>query len=344
MPGGGERGVDTSVVVVAYESGAALTRCLHSLEPEIDDETEVIVVDNGDGGPEITEAQRMSFVRVLRPRENLGFAGGCNLGARHAAGTTLVFLNPDTVVAPGAIEALAGRLGDSAVGITTARLRLLDRPELINSAGNVLHVTGLAWAGRYGEPAEQVTQEEEVAYPTGAAMAVRAKLFWELGGFTEELFMYQEDLELAWRARLRGLRIVLVPQADVYHEYDYGRNPAKHYFLERNRLVFLLSAYSGRLLVLLGPVLVSTELGMFVLALKDGWARDKLAGWGWCVRRARWLRRRRRKTQELRRVPDRDLAVHLTSVVDPAMIAVPGFLRVVNPLLERYWSLVQRAL
>ena len=325
-------------------SPAQRSRAVCARSSEVDGETEVIVVDNGDGGPEIAEAQRMSFVRVLRPGENLGFAGGCNLGARHATGTSLVFLNPDTVVAPGAIGALVARLDDPAVGITTARLRLLDRPELLNSAGNVLHVTGLAWAGRYGEPADQVTQEEEVAYPTGAAMAIRAKLFWELGGFTEELFMYQEDLELAWRARLRGLRIVLVPKADVYHEYEYGRNPRKHYFLERNRLVFLLSAYSGRLLILLGPVLVSTELAMVALALKDGWARDKLAGWGWCVRRAGWLRQRRRKTQALRRVPDRELARHLTSVIDPAMIVVPGLVRALNPLLERYWSLVRRAL
>jgi GT2 family glycosyltransferase len=338
------RAARASIVIVAYESGRALTRCLHSLEPEVDGDLEVIVVDNGNGGPEITEAKRMSFVRVLSPDKNLGFAGGCNIGARHAAGTALVFLNPDTVVAPGAIEALVARLNDPAIGITTARLRLLDHPELLNSAGNVLHVTGLAWAGRYGEPAEQVTQEEEVAYPTGAAMAVRTSLFWELGGFTEELFMYQEDLELAWRARLRGLRILLVPKADVYHEYEYGRNPTKYYLLERNRLVFLLSAYSGRLLILLGPVLVSTELGMLALALKDGWARDKLAGWGWCVRRAGWLRQRRRKTQALRRVPDRALAPYLTSVIDPAMIVVPGFARVMNPLLERYWSLARRAL
>jgi GT2 family glycosyltransferase len=344
MSGGKEPDFRISVVIVAYESGPALTRCLHSLDPEVDGKSEVIVVDNGDGGPEIAEAQRMSFVRVLRPGENLGFAGGCNLGARHATTDALVFLNPDTVVAPGAIGALVARLDDPAVGITTARLRLFDRPELLNSAGNVLHVTGLAWAGRYGEPAEQVTQEEEVAYPTGAAMAMKTRLFWELGGFAEELFMYQDDLELAWRARLRGLRIVLVPNADVYHEYDYGRNPTKHYFLERNRLVFLLSAYSGRLLVLLGPVLISTELAMLGLALKDGWARDKLAGWGWCVRRAGWVRQRRRQTQALRRVSDRELARHLTSVVDPAMIVVPRLARVMNPLLERYWSLVRRAL
>jgi GT2 family glycosyltransferase len=336
--------VRISVVIVAYESGPALTRCLKSLERELDSGAEVIVVDNGDGGPEIAEAQRMSFVRVLTPGKNLGFAGGCNLGARHATGTALVFLNPDTVVAPGAIGALVAPLEDAAIGITTARLRLLDRPQLLNSAGNVLHVTGLAWAGRYGEPAEQVTEEEEVAYPTGAAMAMQADLFWNLGGFTEELFMYQEDLELAWRARLRGLRIVLVPKADVYHDYEFGRNPTKHYLLERNRLVFVLSAYSGRLLVLLGPVLFSTELAMLALALKDGWARDKLAGWGWCVRRAGWLRQRRRKTQALRQVPDRELAAYLTSVVDPAMIVVPGVVRVMNPLLGSYWSLVRRAL
>jgi GT2 family glycosyltransferase len=256
----------------------------------------------------------------------------------------LLFLNPDTVAAPGAVRALAAALDDRAIGIAMARLRLLDRPELLNSGGNVLHVTGLAWSGSYGRPADEISELREVTYPTGAAMAIRADLFHELGGFTDELFMYQEDLELAWRARLRGLRIVLVPDADVYHEYEYGRNPAKHYLLERNRLIFVLSAYSGRLLLLLGPVLVSTEAAMLAFALKEGWARDKVAGWGWCLRRAGWLRRRRRQTQALRRVPDRELAQLLTAVIDPAMIDVPRVVGAVNPILKSYWSLVRRAL
>ena len=163
-----------------------------------------------------------------------------------------------------------------------ARLRLLDEPEKLNSSGVEVHVSGIGWAGGFGEPADSLAELRDVPAPSGTAMAVRAETFRELGGFAEELFMYLEDVELGWRARLAGYRVVVEPAADVFHEYDYGRNPRKSYFLERNRLVFVLSAYSARQLVLLAPLLVVTELGMAALALKERWLRDKVAGWGWC--------------------------------------------------------------
>jgi GT2 family glycosyltransferase len=321
---------------VAYRSGDALGRLLDSIESQAADE--VIVVDNGG------DAEEREGVTMIRPAENLGFAGGNNLGARRASGEALVFLNPDTVLAPGALSGLVEPLGDPSIGIVTARLRLLDEPKRLNSAGNEVHVTGIAWAGRYGEPAESVGELEDVPFPSGAAMAIRRDLFEELGGFTEELFMYQEDLELGWRVRLRGLRVVVSPGADVYHEYDFARNPGKQYLLERNRLVFVLSSYSPRLLLLLSPVLVSTEVAMLVLALKEGWARDKLAGWGWLLRHAGWLRRHRRETQRLRRVQDRELARYLSPVVAPAMIPVPSPVRAINPLVGKYWEVVKKAL
>jgi GT2 family glycosyltransferase len=281
---------------------------------------------------------------VVRPATNLGFAAGNNLGARQATGDALVFLNPDTVVAPGALDELVRPLEDPAIGIVTARLRLLDQPELLNSAGNEVHVTGIAWAGLYGEPAHLVTELRDVAFPTGAAMAIRRELFDELDGFTDELFMYQEDLVLGWRVRLRGLRVVVSPAADVYHDYEFGRNPGKQYLLERNRLVFVLTSYSPRLLLLLSPVLASTELAMLVLALKEGWARDKLAGWGWLLRHAGWLGRQRRETQRLRRVRDRELVGYLSPLVAPGMIPVPSPVRAINPFVAKYWELVKKAL
>ena len=327
-----------SVVIVAYNSGPALSRCLDSLEPE---GAEVIVVDNGDEPPELGAR---SGVRLVSPGANIGFAAGCNLGAAHASGDVLAFLNPDTVVAPGALADLARTLDDRTIGIAMPRLRLLDRPDLLNSGGNILHLTGIAWAGAYGQPADGIREVRDVTYPTGAAMAIRAELFRELGEFTEELFMYQEDLELGWRTHLHGLRVVVTPGADVYHEYEYGRNVQKHYLLERNRLVFVLSAYSGRLLAVLAPVLVAGELSMLALSAKEGWWRDKLAGWGWCVRHAGWLLGHRRETQRLRRVRDRELANLLTPVIDPAMIAVPKPVGAMNRLVAWYWSIARRAL
>ena len=301
-------------------------------------------MDNGEGGPEIDQARARTRVTVLSPGSNLGYGAGSNLAAREAKGDVLVFLNPDTVVSPAGLAGLVAPLEDPSIGIVTARLRLLNDPETLNSAGNEVHVSGIAWAGAYGEPAESVSELRDVAFPSGAAMAIRRDLFEELGGFTEELFMYQEDLELGWRIRMRGLRVVVNPAADVLHDYEFARNPDKQYLLERNRLVFVLSSFSTRMLFLLAPVLASVEVGMLGLALKEGWGRDKVAGWRWLARNAGWLRRHRRETQGMRRVGDRDLARFLSPVVEPRMIPVPAPVRALNPLVAGYWSAVKKLL
>jgi GT2 family glycosyltransferase len=299
----------------------------------------VIVVDNAGRDRAVAET---FGVRLVEPGRNVGFAGGCNRGAGEASGDVLVFLNPDTVVDPGALSRLSETLKDPSIGIAMARLRLLDRPELLNSGGNIVHLTGLAWAGSYEQPAESVSGLRDVPYASGAALAIRTELFRELGGFTADLFMYQEDLELSWRARLRGLRVVVTPEADVYHDYEFGRNPAKHYLLERNRLIFVITAYPARLLFPLAPVLVAGELALTALALGQGWFRDKAIGWGWLARHGRWLLRHRRETMALKRVPTRELAAFLTPILDPKMIQLPSALGIANSLMSAYWRAARR--
>ncbi len=296
------------------------------------------MVDNG-GDAEVPRS-----VRLLSPGRNLGFAEGCNRGAAESTGDVLVFLNPDAVVVAGALQQLGRTLEDPAIGIAMARLRLLDEPDRLNSGGTVVHVSGLAWAGGYGDPAESVSDLTDVAAPSGTALAVRRDVFNELGGFTPEFFMYLEDMELGWRAHLHGLRVVVDPGADVYHEYEFGRNPSKIELLERNRIVFVLTAYSLRLLLLLAPVLAATELAMLALAARRGWLRGKLEGWWWLARHARWLARHRRETQRLRTVRDRELAHLLTPTLDPKMTSLPKGTGFLNRLLGRYWSLVRKAL
>jgi GT2 family glycosyltransferase len=331
-----------SVVIVAYHSGPALARCLKALRHDAP-EAQVIVVDNGGAEGDVGE-ERWERLRLVSPGENLGFAAGANRGADQARDEVLVFLNPDTVVAPGALRRLAQTLEDPTIGIAMARLRLLDRPELLNSGGTVVHVSGLAWAGRFGEPADDIRALEDIAAGSGAALAIRRETFRALGGFTSELFMYQEDVELSWRAHLHGLRVVVDPGADVFHEYDFGRHATKLALLERNRLIFVLTAYSLRLLLLLGPMLALGELAMLVLAARRRWFRGKLGGWWWLLRHAPWLVRHRREIQRLRKVRDRELARFLTPTLDPKVASVPRGIGFLNRMLGPYWSLARRAL
>jgi GT2 family glycosyltransferase len=322
-------------IVVAYNSGAALTRCLDAL---CGDDVDVVVVNNGDRGPEIEDAAERESVRLLEAGNNNGFGAGCNRGAAATDADVLVFLNPDTVAQHGAVAALARRLEDPGVGIVQARLRLLERPDLLNSSGNVVHVSGLAWPGGFGDPVDRLVEPREIAYASGAALAIRADLFSELGGFTEELFLYQEDLELCWRARLRGLQIVVDPGADVLHDYVLERaDRRKEYYLERNRLVFVLTAFSARLLLLLAPILLAVEAGLVLIAVRQGWPREKARGWAWLVRHRSWLVRRRREVQTARRVPDRELARFLTPVLDPRMLELPPGAAVLNGVVSAWW-------
>jgi len=337
------RAVRVSVVIVAYRSGAQLARCLDALAKN-DPDVEVIVVDNGPAGDEIEQARSRDGVEIVDAGGNVGFATGCNLGARQATGDVIVFLNPDTAIGPGAMSALARVLDDRSIGVAMPRLRLLDRPEVLNSTGCVIHISGLAWTSGYGEPAVSVTERREIPYANGSALAIRPELFREVGGFTDEYFAYHEDLELCWKVRMRGLPVVLTPEADVFHDYDYHRHSTKNYFMERNRMLFLGSAFSARTLAVLGPVLLATEMAVWVLAFREGWARDKLAAWRWCFRHAGWLRAQRRRIQRLRRVPDAELALQLQATIDPAMISVPALVQAANPALRAYWAAARRLL
>lgn len=335
--------VSASVIVVAYDSGPGLLSCVASVWAD-EPGWEVIVVDNGGGGGEIDAVARAGRATVVTPPANLGFGGGCNLGARIATGDRFIFLNPDTIVLPGTLRRLVAPLDDPDVSIATGRLRLLDRPELLHAEGTVIHVSGLGWSGGYGTAAATATEAVDVTAPCGAAMAIRSQTFRELGGFHDEFFLYQEDVELGWRARMAGGRVVCSAGADVYHNYDFGRHAEKRYFMERNRIAFLGICFSARTLVLLSPMLLATEAAMLVLAVRQGWLRAKLSGWAWILRNGRTLLRRRRETQQRRRVRDRELAGLLTAVVDPGMLEVPAFVRALNPLLLVYWALVRQAL
>ena len=279
---------------------------------------------------------------MLSPGRNTGFAGGCNLAARHATGEVIALVNSDALLEPAALAALVRALADPDVGIATGSLRLLDRPDVMNSAGNPVHFLGLSWAGGLGEPVSSHLDAGPVASASGAVMALRHETWETLGGFFEPMFAYCEDMDLSLRCWLGGWEVRYVPDAVALHAYEFHRNPSKLYLLERNRLMVVLTVYGGRLLWLVAGPLVALELAVLVVAVKQGWARQKVAGWWWLLRHASLVRRRRLAVQLARRRPDDVLVPLLTGTFEPAAetgFAVPVSL---GRTSERYWRLARR--
>jgi GT2 family glycosyltransferase len=227
------------------------------------------------------------------------------------------------------------------VGIAGGSVRLADDPRLINSAGNPVHVLGLTWAGRLGEP-EEGTEVVDVAVASGACLVTSLALWRELGGFDDEYFAYHEDTELSMRVWRRGQRVVYVPDAVAVHRYEFSRNEFKYFMIERNRLMFLATLWGWRALLLLSPALVGLELGMVALAAKQGWLRAKLRGWRWLAGHAGHIRRRRRLLQRERTVPNREWMGVLTDRLDPAAIELPAVTGPLNAAMRGYWRLVRR--
>lgn len=338
------RRAGASVVVLAYGAEPLLEECVRSALAD-ESTAEVVLVDNGCLNRAVIERLATEpRVRMVRPGRNLGFAGGCNEGARHAVGDVLVFLNSDAVVVDAAVSTLVPALGDDSVGIASAGIRLMSDPGLMNSAGNPLNYLGVIWAGGCGEPAERFAEQREVACASGACFAIRATTWRALDGFDEEYFAYHEDADLSVRCWQRGLRVVYVPDAVVLHDYDFSRTAAKYYLVERNRLLFLATLLERRTLLVIAPALVAFEVAMVCLALVQGWLGAKLRGYGWLLRHAGHVRERRRAIQDERRVGDGALARLWVGRIDPPNVALPPGAGLVSSAFDAYWRLARRLL
>jgi GT2 family glycosyltransferase len=333
-----------SIIIVNYNAKEKLVRCLESVLRSSEPDCEVIVVDNNssDGIADLIETY-FRDVRLIRSQTNLGFGAGNNLAAREAHGEYFVFLNPDTLVQQGWLEALLAPFdSDPRVGLVTSKILLADEPERINTCGNAVHFTGLTLCRGLGQPREAFNKMEEVDAVSGAAFAIRYELFAALQGFEEDAFLYMEDTDLSWRARLMGWRCVYAPDSVALHHYNLRIGPEKVFYQERNRYLMLLKTLRWRTMLILLPAQLLTEVMTwgFVLYNDRAHFKNKLRAYVWIINNWSDIMRKRKGVQEQRCVRDRELLRHTTFNLDfnqaaSGMIGnLAGF--VFNPL---FWLL-----
>ncbi len=330
-----------TAVVLAYGAEPWLAEAVDSILSSTGVAVDVVLVDNGADPGSIDAAGDRPGLRLLRPGENLGYTGGCALGAAEATGEYLAFVNSDAIVAPDALAKIVAVAGEPGVGAAMGSIRLADQPDLINTAGNPLHFAGLSWAGGNGQPAGEYAHRRSVPSLSGCCFAIRRRLWTELGGFAQEYFAYHEDAELSLRLWQRGLAAEYVPDAVVLHHYEFSRNDRKLYLVERNRLITLLTTYQARSLAVLAPLLLLTEAAMVAASVAGGWFRPKARGWAWLWRNRRWVRARRRQLQAERLVPDGMIAALMTARFTASNVESPPGMGVYNAVASAYWRLAK---
>jgi len=262
-----------SIIIVTYNNKDDIEECLDSILNQTYKNFEIIVVDNAskDGTPDIVQ-RKYPTVRLIRSPKNLGYAGGNALGLKFARGDYIVILNPDTVVDKNWLRELVSVANmDDKVGIVGACVLLYDRPDRINALGNILHFTGLVFCNAFYEPYDKYKEKDHfLALPSGAAFLVKRKVIEEVGFMDEPFFMEFSDTDFAVRAILKDWRCIVTRNSIVHHKWKPKMTPERLFVLERNRLLLLMRTFNRRLLAILLPSLLLTELLILGFCLISG--------------------------------------------------------------------------
>jgi GT2 family glycosyltransferase len=329
-----------AVVVVAYDNAEDLPGLAAALLPELGPNDEAVIVDNASTDSTAAIARTLDpRIAVICRSANDGFAAGARAAIAATTAPLVLLLNPDARPQPGALELLRNAAIEQPQWAAWQPAVMLPDGR-INTSGGVVHYLAISWAGQCEQPAERLPGTPyEAAFASGAALVIRRSTWEQIGGFEDSYFLYGEDLDLGLRLWLSNQRVGVEPRAHVIHRYEFDKGSRKWFLLERNRWRTLLAIYPFSLLVLLAPALLAAELGLLVIAARDGWLRAKLHAQLATLTGLPTTLRRRRTVQARRQVPTATFAAQLTSRLDsPYLSTLP---RPLERIQAAYWRFVQ---
>lgn len=266
-----------TIIVISFNSARWVARQRAALDAQTERRWRLIVLDNAsreDERPRLCDLP--NDATIVQSAVNLGFAEGNNAAARDADTPYLVFLNPDAFPEPDWLEKLiaTAEANPSAGAIGSLQLKA-GAPGVLDGAGDVLHVSGMGYRGGYGH--RRAAAAQTLAEPfsaCAAAMLVRRDAFGAIGGFDARYFCFFEDIDLCFRLRLAGWRILQTPDAVVAH-VGGGTTNARSAFAEfhgaRNRLWTFVKCMPTALFWPMLPLhLLLSAIAVTISALRSG--------------------------------------------------------------------------
>jgi len=221
-----------SIIIVNFNTKDILKNCLDNLN-KVSASSQVIVVDNAstDGSSEMV-SETFPKVKLISLRKNKGFSGGANEGLKQASGKYILYLGSDAFPKEKVIEGIVNYLEKNEdVGVATCRLILRDKTEdkdahrgLPTAWTSVTHFSGLdkKFKGskifdRYFMGYKDFSKEQEIDLCISHFMFIRKNVFDKIGNWDEKFFVYGEDVDLCYRVKSAGYKIMYLPQFEALH-------------------------------------------------------------------------------------------------------------------------------
>lgn len=312
-----------AAIVLNYNALRYLDACFKSLENQDYPNVEAIMVDDHstDGSADFVE-KNFPKVRVIRNEKNSGACVSFNKAVAQARSPLIVKLDSDVIVEKDWLSSLVKTLGDDPkIGVVGSKVLYYDSDEIQDIGSNI---------DRFGYQTNYYTlvglpkdgsNVIDAFYVSGCSMLFRKDLYEKIGGFDEKYFLYKDDLDLCWRTRLLGYKVVADLNSKIHHvsgvvaggktildaKGRYHTTPRKRYFGERNTLRTLLKNYSSESLFRILPIyflLTFAEMAFFFLVGRGSVSLAYLRAIWWNAENLPDTLNERRKVQNMRRVPD----------------------------------------
>jgi GT2 family glycosyltransferase len=297
-----------SIIIPNWNGAAHLPTCLGALRAQAVAGVEVIVADNAstDDSRGLL-ARDYPEVKLIALERNQGFTGACNAGLRAAQGEVLILLNNDTEAGPGWLQAVLDAFARyPEAGSIASKMLLFDRRTILHAAGDFFRVDGTP--GNRGVWQEDRGQYAEgpVFSANGGSAAYRRAMLDDVGLLDDAFYFSLEDVDLGWRAQLRGWPCIYVPNAVMYHKLSATGGGVTHsYYNGRNFLYVLAKDVPGDLWRRYWPRMLAAQLRITAYAVR-AWrgreARARLRGQLAGLLALPRLLAARRRTQSTRRV------------------------------------------
>lgn len=267
-----------SIITVNYDHPEVTCALLATLRQLTYPNIEIIVVDNASphDDPSCIPAQYPEII-FIQSKENLGFAGGNNLGVKRSKGEYILFINNDTEVPPDFLEPLVNKLeSDPAIGAVSPKIRYFSQPDTIQYSGQApinpytIRSHGYGW----GQKDQGQFDTDAITYFVhGAAMMVPRTVIEKVGMMTESYFLYYEELDWGARIRRAGYQLWYVHNSLVLHKESISTgklSPLKIYYMNRSRLLYLRRNVWGftRVVATLFQLCVAIPKNTLVFALR----------------------------------------------------------------------------